>query len=56
MLPCITQFETVASTEQIVVELLARSDPPNLALLAVVWWRLDRRLRRLSETVEEVRG
>lgn len=32
--------------------LLAQSDPANLALLAVVWWRLDRRLRQVRAMVE----
>jgi hypothetical protein len=35
---------------------IANSDPANLALLSIVWWRLDRRLRRLSERQEELHG
>lgn len=33
---------------EIAVQLAQQSDPANLALLAVVWWRLNRRLRRLE--------
>jgi len=36
--------------------LIRQADPANLALLAVVWWRLDRRLRRLAERQEELHG
>lgn len=32
--------------------LLAQVDPANAALVAVVWWRLDRRLRELRNAVE----
>lgn len=32
----------------LVVGLAERSDPANLGLLAVVWWRINRRLRRLE--------
>lgn len=34
-----------------IVELASRSDPANLSLLAVVWWRLNRRLRRVEAAV-----
>lgn len=33
-------------------QLLASSDPANLAALLVVWWRLDRRLRALAAQIE----
>lgn len=36
--------------------LLSRSDPANLALLAVVWWRLDRRLRSLRQEIGVGKG
>lgn len=37
----------LALIETIVIELAQRSDPANLGMLAMVWWRLDRRLRSL---------
>lgn len=36
---------------ELLVELIQRSDPANLSLLALVWWRLNRRLRRLEAAV-----
>lgn len=32
---------------------VSNSDPANLMLLGVVWWRLDRRLRSLRRYVED---
>lgn len=34
--------------------LIANSDPANIGLLAVMWWRIDRRLKRLSRQQEEI--
>jgi hypothetical protein len=31
---------------------IQNSDPANLALLALIWWRLDRRLREVRSMVE----
>lgn len=39
------------SPDGAISELVAASDPANVALLAVVWWRLDRRLRALRRQV-----
>lgn len=36
----------------LVGELITRADPANLALLALVWWRLDRRLRLLERRID----
>lgn len=36
--------------------LLAQVDPANAALVAVVWWRLDRRLRDLRAAVDVRQG
>lgn len=32
---------------------VAQADPANLVLVAVVWWRLDRRLREVRTLVED---
>jgi hypothetical protein len=33
--------------------LLAQSDPANAALVGYVWWRLDTRLRELTDRLPE---
>jgi len=33
-------------------QLVMSSDPANLGLLAIVWWRLDRRIRSLRSAVD----
>lgn len=38
---------------EVIGRLVAQSDPANLALLAVVWWRLDRRIRHLDKRLEQ---
>lgn len=38
--------------EAAVDALIRGSDPANLGLLAVVWWRLDRRLRLLRQQID----
>lgn len=39
------------------IELLVQnSDPANLGLLAVVWWRLDRRLKTLRTDLAQNRS
>lgn len=35
---------------------LSNADPANLVLVALMWWRLDRRLRRLAQRQEELHG
>lgn len=40
--------------EQIVVEeLVENSDPANVLLIGVMWWDVDRRIRRLREELRE---
>jgi hypothetical protein len=40
-----------------VLDLLIRNaDPANAALVAVVWWRLDQRLREIRADVREAHG
>lgn len=36
--------------------LIAQSDPANVALLGVIWWRLDQRLRELRAMIEDEDG
>lgn len=36
--------------------LVQNSDPANLGLLAVVWWRLDRRMRKLRSDLSSERS
>lgn len=36
--------------------LVSNSDPANLALLGVVWWRLDRRLKTLRSDISTERS
>lgn len=36
----------------VIETLIQQSDPANLGLLAVVWWRLDRRLRQLRQQID----
>lgn len=36
---------------EVVAKLAQNSDPANFGLLAVVWWRLNRRLQRLEQSL-----